>query len=66
MSWFDSLVGYANEGVDAYATIRGSKPSPLPTPPAPTASTSPTWLMPALIGGGLLVLVLVLVGFSRK
>lgn len=67
MNWLDTLAGYAQQGVDAYSQIAGAKKpaNNLPTPPATAQSTTPTWLMPALIGGGLLVLVLVLMGRSK-
>lgn len=59
--WLDTLGNYAQRGADVYATVAGAKKNDIPSPAAP-ASTSPTWLLPALIGGGLLVLVLVFVG----
>lgn len=63
--WLDSFGNYAEQGAGIYATVMGAKKNDIPSPAAP-ASTTPTWLMPALIGGGLLVLVLVFIGFSKK
>lgn len=63
MSWLDSLTQYAQDGVDAYTQVAGAKRPA--TPATTTTSTTPAWLIPALIGGGLLVLVLVFIG-GRK
>lgn len=63
--WLDALGGYAQQGADIYATVAGAKKNNIPEPTKTTATT-PAWLMPALIGGGLLVVVLVFVGFSKK
>jgi hypothetical protein len=63
-SWFSSFIqglsGLGTTAANAYATIRGAKASNSTTPTATPASSMSTWLPIALIGGGLLIVVLLL------
>ena len=65
MDWLDTLAGYANQGVEAYTKVKNAG-VPKSTAPATGATITPNaWLVPALLGGGLL-LVLVFVFAGRK
>jgi hypothetical protein len=64
MNWVDYLTQGAETGAAVYNTVT-NRPNTT-TAPVPAATTAPKWLVPALIGGGLLVVVVVVFGAFRK
>ena len=62
MSWLDTINSLGESAANAYATVRGTnRPDPVPAAPAPVQSEN-KWLMPALIGGAVLIVVVMFMG----
>jgi hypothetical protein len=69
-TFLDAVTELGSEGVEAYANYTNAesnkKLANALSRATTTTSTTPTWLMPIAIGGGILILVLVLFGVMKK